>query len=195
MKLSKRLFTANPVRTGVLTLAMVYGGCVTASADWDTFWYKIKLGFHRNNAWPQPFAEADARSAVEPFEIMKRNGWRLHNTISHDLFRASDGVLLASGNEKVRWITNYAPQDQRRIFVLEGRTQKETDARLASVRQTVEAVRGDNPSPEILTTTTEPGYSSGAVAVRVNRAWLEATPTPVLPTTSASGTAGVGGAN
>jgi hypothetical protein len=80
-----------------------------ASADWHTFWHNVHVGTHRNNAWPDPFNEADAIQVVSPFERMKNNGWRVHNTIGHELFRGGDGALLASGNKRVEWISSQAP--------------------------------------------------------------------------------------
>lgn len=182
-------------RTIMMTLIIVSGSSLTASAGWNEFWFKIRKGYHRSNAWPQPFVEQDVHDTISPFETMKQNGWMLHNTISHDLFREGDGALLASGSERIRWITNHAPDNRRQIYVLKGRTNVETNARIASVRQSVESFRGDSPAPEILVSTHEPGYSSGAAAVAVSRAWLNATPTPALPSTSASGTQGVASGN
>lgn len=174
-----------------MTLIIVCGSSLTASAGWNEFWYNLKKGYHRTNAWPQPFTEQDVRATLEPFEVMKRNGWMLHNTISHDLFREGDGALLASGSERIRWISNHAPEGRRQIFVLQGRTDTETQARLASVRQSADSFRDGGPAPEIFVSNREPGYSSGAAAVVVSRAWLNATPTPKLPDTSASGSQGV----
>ena len=183
-----------PARMLLATLAIGVGATTlapTASADWDSFWFNLRKGFHRNNAWPQPYVEADVRSTIAPFEVMKHNGWQLHNTISHDLFREGDGVLLASGNERVRWIANHAPEARRQIHVMAGSTQKETDARLASVRESVASLEVDGRRPEVLVTRRATGWSSGAVAVKVNRTWLDALPIPQLPQTSASGNAGV----
>jgi len=47
---------------------------VSASADWDSFWHGVHVGYARNNAWPDPFNELDAQQVIRPFEIMKRNG-------------------------------------------------------------------------------------------------------------------------
>lgn len=159
----------------------------SASADWHSFWHKVHVGFHRNNAWPDPFNEADALEVVTPFEIMKQNGWRLHNTIGHELFREGDGALLASGSRRVHWIATQAPVSRRSLFVLRGNTPEETKSRVASVHQTLGSLNLQGPPPEIMVTDVEPGASSGAWAVKVNREWLESLPSPQLPQTSASG--------
>lgn len=177
-----------------LTVATV-GLPTAASADWNAFgWGKRKeetrLGYHRNNAWPDPFTEVDARAVVEPFERMKRNGWQLHNTLASDLFRDGDGALLAAGSSRVRWIATQAPRSRRQIYVSAASTQSETQARLASVRQTLDSLNGLEGQPQVLVTTKDPVYSSGDWANRINRAWLENLPDPKLPAASTTGAPG-----
>lgn len=162
-----------------------------ASADWHSFWHGVKVGTHRNNAWPDPFNEVDARQVVAPFEVMKSNGWRLHNTIGHELFRNGDGVLLASGNKRVAWIASQAPPHRRDVFVVRGRTPEETEARMASVRQTLATIATDGPPPAVWVTDVEPATASGDWATQINRSWLQELPAPRLPSSSASGEQGI----
>lgn len=168
-------------------------GASTVSADWHQswkrFWHNVGVGHHRNNAWPDPFVEADALQVIGPFETMKRNGWRLHNTIGHELFRDSDGELLASGHRRVHWIATQAPTARREIFVLRGRSDIETDSRVASVRQALTRLNTSGPSPTVYITDIEPSTASGAWATQINRTWLSELPAPKLPSTSAAGTA------
>lgn len=159
----------------------------SASAGWSEFWFKIRRGYHRNNAWPDPFTEMDVRQVVSPFEIMKHNGWRLHNTISHELFREGDGALLASGNERVRWIATQAPDARRSVYILRAPTPEETQARVASVQRSLAAVDAGGAQPRIFVTDIEPGASSGAWANKINTEWLAHLPIPQLPQESATG--------
>ena len=161
-----------------------------ASADWHSFWHNVHVGTQRNNAWPDPFNEADAMQVVAPFEVMKNNGWRVHNTIGHELFRGGDGALLASGNKRVEWIASQAPTKRRDVYVMRGRTTEETQARVASVRQSLASLGTANP-PQVWITDIEPTTASGAWATQINRSWLQELPTPRLPNTSASGKEGV----
>lgn len=163
----------------------------SVSADWHSFWHNVHVGYARNNAWPDPFNEADALDVAEPFEIMKRNGWRLHNTIGHELFREGDGALLASGSRRVQWIATQSPEAYRSVFVLRGSTPEETQARIASVHQTLTSLHLPAGVPQVMVTDAEPGTSSGGWAVKVNREWLDSLPRPQLPQESAAGTAGV----
>jgi len=170
-------------------LLCVSAGATTVSGGWHEFWHNLNVGLHRNNAWPDPFAEADAMQVVAPFEVMKHNGWRLHNTMGHELFRQGDGALLAAGSNRVRWIATQAPDSRRQVFVLRGRTEAETEARVASVRETIASVNMPGPPPAVMITEIEPPSASGAWATQINRAWMQELPSPKLPSTSASGTA------
>lgn len=172
--------------TAVMLVVISVG---TAAADWNEFWHNVHVGYHRNNAWPNPFNEVDAMHVVAPFEMMKRNGWRVNNTLGNNLFRDGDAALMASGHNRVRWIATQAPLDRRNIFVLRGRSQAETDARLASVRQTLANYQLRGPVPQVFVTDRPQPTWSGALATHINRTWLEQTPDPKLPSTSAQGTA------
>ena len=61
----------------IVVLLFVATSATTVSADWDEFWHGLHVGYARNNAWPDPFNEMDARSVIRPFEIMKQNGCEL----------------------------------------------------------------------------------------------------------------------
>ncbi|TWU57966.1 hypothetical protein [Rubripirellula reticaptiva] len=171
----------------VLAFLAVGVTATSACADWHTFWHDLNVGYKRNNAWPEPFNEADAMQVAAPFEIMKHNGWRIHNTIGHELFRESDGALLASGNRRVQWIATQAPALHRDVFVMRGMTPEETQARVASVHQTLASLNIQGPRPAVMVTDVEPGTSSGAWATKVSREWLNNLPSPQLPATSAGG--------
>jgi hypothetical protein len=170
---------------------IVVATSTSASAEWNWnhFWHGLHVGFHRNNAWPDPFNEADAAQVTMPFEIMKANGWRMHNTIGHELFREGDGALLASGHKRVHWIATQAPSTRRTVYVLRGRSPAETEARVASVRYTLTNVNVTGQVPAVMVTDVEPAAASGAWATKINREWLEHLTAPRLPQVSASGNA------
>jgi hypothetical protein len=173
----------------LITLALVSVGASSVTAGGvHEFWHNMMVGLHRNNAWPEPFTEIDAACVIAPFEVMKRNGWRLHNTMGHELFRQGDGALLAAGSERVHWIATQAPETRRQVFVLRGRTEAETEARVASVRETLANVNTRGTIPDVMVTEINPATASGAWATQINRSWLQALPPPKLPSTSAAGT-------
>ena len=187
MKLSKNIARA------VIAMAVVATTATSASADWNwnSWWHGMHVGFHRNNAWPDPFNEVDAAQVIAPFEVMKANGWRLHNTIGHELFRPGDGALMASGNRRVHWIATQAPESRRTVFILKGQSEAETAARVASVQATLAKIPMDGPSPQVLVTAIEPPTASGDWATKINREWLDHLTAPRLPSQSATGEQGV----
>lgn len=188
-----KLFNSLTARLGTLPLAVLMAASAVPSAfaDWSTFWHNLHVGYARNNAWPDPFNELDAAQVIMPFERMKANGWRMHNTIGHELFRQGDGALLAAGHRKVRWIATQAPLNRREVHVLRGASAEETQARVASVRSTLAHINYQGPEPAVLVTDIEPATSSGAIATKINREMLENLPEPRLPDQSSSGQQGV----
>jgi hypothetical protein len=132
----------------------------------------------------------DANQVVAPFEVMKHNGWKMHNTIGHELFRDGDGALLAAGSNRVHWIATQAPAIRRNVYVLRGKTRAETDARVAAVHDYLAAFQLDGPKPSVLITDVEPSTAAGDWAMKVNRDWLEQLAAPRLPNSSSSGTQG-----
>ncbi|MEM6363868.1 MAG: hypothetical protein AAF539_07935 [Planctomycetota bacterium] len=176
--------------TLILTVCGVALTDSAAQADWARFWTVMHKGYHRNVAWPDPFNEADAIQTVAPFEVMKRNGWRAHNTIGHALFRQGDGALLASGQNRVRWIATQAPISHREIHVMQGATAEETQARMKSVRDAVASLQPNGPAPQVFVTAIEAPSVPGAIITKISRDRLEALPAPKLPDTSAAGTEG-----
>ena len=169
---------------GIAAVGMTAGN---VAADWHSFWHGVKIGYHRNNAWPEPFNEADARDVVTPFEIMKQNGWKMHNTIGHQLFREGDGVLMASGSNRLHWIATQAPMSRRQVLVLRGKSELETQARLASVRNSLASMNIQGPMPSVTLTDVEPAKASGIWANKISREWVSSMPKPQLPATSITG--------
>ncbi len=186
----------------LVALLIVASTATSASADWNSFWYGVEsdwnhfqhgvhVGYARNNAWPDPFNEIDAQQVIEPFAVMKANGWRMNNTIGHDLFRNGDGALLAAGYRRVQWIATQAPPDRRTVHVLRGSNPAETEARVAAVQSTLENIDIQGPRPNVLVTDVNPATSSGAIATKINREMLENLPSPRLPAQSSSGSQGI----
>ncbi|GAA4468163.1 hypothetical protein GCM10023156_58930 [Novipirellula rosea] len=180
----KHLVRRGRIAIAALMLSVSVG---TVSADWHQFWHQASIDYQRNNAWPEPFEEMDARQVTAPFEVMKSNGWRLHNTIGHELFRSGDGALLASGHNRVHWIATQSPESRRNIYVLRGKSDEETDARVASVRQTLAGFQTAGVATNVFVTDREPSTAPGAWATKINRNWMEVLPEPKLPSVTASG--------
>ncbi|WP_237607435.1 hypothetical protein [Roseimaritima sediminicola] len=161
-----------------------------ASNWWDSFKHEMHITYHRNNAWPQPFAELSAAQTRAPFEVMTHKGWALHNTIGHELFREGDGALTAAGRNRVHWIATQAPPARRAIHVLRGGSEQETDARIEAVRGALGHMHLNGPQPPIYITDVAPSTSSGERASRTSREALEKMLPPVLPQSNSSAATG-----
>lgn len=181
----------NKLTRAVIAVVALATTTASASADWNQFWQNLHVGYHRNNAWPAPFNEADAMNVAAPFEAMKANGWRMHNTIGHELFRPHDGALMASGNKRIYWIATQAPRARRTVFVLRGGSERETAARVAAVRNAISRIDVQGSLPDVQITEVEPHHSPGAWATKINRDWLQNLAAPRLPASSAGGTPGI----
>ncbi len=163
---------------GITTLVLVSSASY-AQADWPWL-HKASVDKQRNNAWPQPFRGADAASVVAPFEVMKNNGWREHNTLGSLVFN-NEHDLTEAGALKIEWILTQAPVSQRVIYVKSGRTQAETDTRVESVQLAVSQLVPTGPLPHIVVTTVEPPTSSGVYQNLIHRALIQTTPKPRVP--------------
>jgi hypothetical protein len=182
---------ANFSKSIVIGLSLLgTGAAQTARADWHSFWHTVRIDYARNNTWPQPFSDVDAKAVQAPFAIMKHNGWRAHNTIGNELFRQGDAALTLAGTRRVHWIATQAPQDRRVIYVLRGADPQETEMRLASVNRSLAAIHTGGQAPEVVVTDIEPVVASGGWATSINRQWMENLPAPKLPSTTAAGSSG-----
>lgn len=153
----------------------------SASAGWHDFWNQFHQDYHRNVAWPDPFRHADREVQRAPFCIMVNNGWRLNNTLSHDLFELETHALNHAGWRKVRWILTQAPVHRRSIWVLQADTAEATQARMESVREAVEGMVGQGPLPPIMLTDREPLGVSGDYVDQIDRQFRSSMPVPTLP--------------
>lgn len=176
--------------TGALVLSLSCMG--SAQAGWNEFWHRTKVDFHRNNAWPEPFQQADRAAAREPFCIMVNNGWRMQNTIGTYLFDDAH-QLNRAGEIKLRWILTQAPLHRRAVFVLQAHTPQETAVRVESVQQAISRMIPAGALPPVMITDTEPEGASGEYLDAVNRALQSSLPSPRLPSSGASSAGEVGG--
>jgi len=169
--------------TGALVIGLL---CVDhAQAGWHEFWHRTKVDFHRNNAWPEPFQQADRAVTREPFAIMANNGWRMQNTIGTYLFDDNQHLNRA-GEIKLRWILTQAPVHRRAVFVMQADTPEETAARVESVQLAISRMMPSGPLPPVMITDTEPEGGSGEYYDAINRALQSSLPSPRLPSSSAS---------
>jgi hypothetical protein len=174
-------------------LALVLATTGSAHAGWNEFWHRVKVDFHRNNAWPQPFIVADRAAAREPFCIMENNGWRMQNTIGTFLFDAETQQLNRAGELKLKWILTQAPEHRRAVFVLQGDTPLDTQRRVESVQLAISKMIPEGALPPVMITDEEPDGASGEYLDAITRSLQATLPPPRLPVSQNGGSGGGGG--
>ena len=178
----------------LVTLVTLTAYALPLRADWHEFWYSVKVDWHRNNQWPEPFLYADRHAAVEPLARMVSRGWQLQNTISSYHFDPESQELTSAGEHKVHWILTQSPPAHRTVFVFRGEDSRSTAARVESVRQYMTGVWPDSASmPGIVQTDVEPrGWPAEDIDDTYRKA-LQSRPSPILP--AAASLSGGGGSN
>jgi len=156
------------------------------------WWYRCKVDFHRNNAWPEPFASADRAAQREPFCLMVDNGWKMQNTVGTFLFDPSTQQLNTAGEHLVRWIVQQAPQHRRAVFVLKGDTAEATQSRVASVQLVVAKYACAGENPPVILTMTEPAGWPAIYVDQMTQQFQATMPSPRLPAESEGGGSGGG---
>lgn len=154
-----------------------------SEAGWNEFWAQFKTDFHRNHAWPEPFNHMDQQATANPIIVMKNNGWRLHNTVSSQLFNEETNELTRAGEIKVHWILTQAPFQRRTVYVLKGKTQEQTDQRMQAVELAAHKFVPEG-TAQIQLTEIEPSGASGDYFDQVDRKVRSTIPEPRLPAMS-----------
>lgn len=170
-------------RRNFITTLAVAGVLSTSGlsfAGYPEFEANCKVDSLRNKAWPHPFRGADAVSVVQPFELMKANGWKEFNTMADNYFD-SENHLNSAGELKLRELLSLSPEKRRIVYVLKGNSNESTSARVQSVEESISALIPTGDLPPIYLTDVAPAASSGQYQTIVNRALIRTTPSPRLP--------------
>ena len=149
--------------------------------------HNCKIDYMRNNCWPQPFLESDASQVRNAFTMMKNNGWRLHHTLSHEVFREEDNVLTAVGRNRLHWISTQSPEHRRVVYVLEGETREITQKRVKSVNEALTYITSNGGLPQVLVTHKIPSQASGEWNRNLSVSRVENMPPAALPTDEGGG--------
>lgn len=179
----------------LLTLGLTFAAANALAGDWHDFWYRSKVDWHRNNAWPEPFQSADRATARRPFCLMVDNGWKMQNTVGTFLFDHNDQRLNTAGEHLVKWIVQQAPQHRRAVFVLKGDTPEATQARVESVQAAVAKFACAGEMPPVILTMTEPAGWPGSYVDQMTQQFQATIPAPRLPASGGEGGGESGGSN
>jgi uncharacterized membrane protein YgcG len=167
----------------------------TSQAGWHEFWYRNKVDFHRNNAWPEPFQSADRAVAREYWTIQVNNGWRLQNTVGTWFYEDGSNDLTRAGELKVKQIVTQNPAHRRTVFVLMGDTQAVTAKRVEAVQRAVSKFVPEGPLPQILLTDVDVEGGSGDYFDRIDSAYRQSIPAPRLESGGGGSSSGGSGGN
>lgn len=178
----------------VLALAFLAGSVSLTSpgqaSEWEEFWHRCKVDFHRSNAWPEPFVTADRVAQRAPFCLMVDNGWKMQNTVGTYLFDPSTQRLNQAGELLVKWIVQQAPRHRRVVFVLKGDTAEGTAARIESVQLAVAKYACEGEMPPVIPTLTEPTGWPAQYVDQMTQQFQATMPDPRLPAAADAGESG-----
>jgi hypothetical protein len=160
--------------------------------DHLTFWQRVHLDFHRNNAWPEPFQSADRAVTREYFCIQVNNGWKMQNTIGTFLFNPETQELNRAGELQVKWIVTQAPIHRRAVFVLVGDSPEDTQRRVLSVQNYISRIVPAGHLPPVMITYTQPEGASGENFNALHNAMMQSIPAPRLPAGAGGSSSGGG---
>jgi len=154
--------------------------CSVSQAGWNEFWDRAHLDYARNKCWPSPFLEQDRAAVNNYYSQMTATGIRLQNTLSDHYFDQEKGELTRAGMMKVRSILMNA-EGRRDIFVMQGLTQQDTEARIAAVKASLSQLVG---SPDATAIYVSPDQPTGRAADYIDDIWRRersSIPAPRLP--------------
>ncbi len=202
-------FMKNSLSTLLLTLAV----CIPVAAQdgpipatqptegysysenwWHRFWGQVDLHRKRVNVWPEPFVSHDRELVRGPFRQMADNGWKTQNTFSDYLFDPGSNELTVAGQAKLSYLLTQIPPHRRQVYVLEGTTQEDTAARVASVYRSMAQIAPDSSPCAVMTTKIAPRGGEGWYAYEVENVYRATLPPPrSLSLNSSNSSFGQGG--
>jgi hypothetical protein len=154
----------------------------SADADWfEHHYHNIKLGYHRNVAWPWPYVCPDRVAVREPFRMMVDNGWRRQNLLGPHHFNSETNRLTTAGELRVHWIMTQAPPERRSIFVERAARPDVTAERMAIVREYATRVSLDGQEPQAFESHLVSEGRPASVVDATNVRFYESMRPPVLP--------------
>lgn len=154
--------------------------CSVSQAGWNEFWDRAHLDYARNKCWPSPFIEQDRAAVNNYYTQMTAAGIRLQNTLSDHYFDQENGELSRAGLMKIRAILT-STEGRRDIFVMQGFTKQETDARIAAVKAGLAELVGN---PDAAPIYVSPDQPAGRAADYIDDIWRRersSVPVPRLP--------------
>jgi hypothetical protein len=168
------------------SLFAIFGLCLVTPAapvraDWNSFWQRAHLDFHRNNCWPVPFQKADRETVCRAMSIQIANGWQQQNTLTDVYFDAETQFLNEAGRRKLWAILKTSPEQYRTVYVVESMNPDAETRRLDSIQVASNEMFKDQPLPEIVSVQIAPRAWSADYIETISRKVNSTIPNPRLP--------------
>ena len=167
-------------RTIVLTCLLSFLCAADSQAGWHDFMNRVRLDWHRNNAWPQPFVNQDRMATCSAFVTQAQNGWYAASTLTGMYFDPQTQVLTEAGELKVREIVTQHPEQYRTVFVVKGLSENASSIRKDSIQQAVSRIIPDGSMPEVTLVNTSLRPWPAEEIDAVGRAYRSTRPAPRL---------------
>lgn len=166
-----------------LLLVVVFAGTnlPEAQGGWNEFVHRSLLDWHRNNAWPQPFVQADRLASCAPFVTMMQNGLCGEFTLGDYHFNPNTQGLTEAGQLKVLDIIRRQPNGSGRVFVVRGDDEQTSAIRLDSVQQSLARYIPKDSLPEVRFTKYAPRGVPASYIDAIQRKADATTQDPRLP--------------
>lgn len=156
----------------------------TASADWHSFVARMKVDWHRNNAWPEPFRYGDRQTVYAAFAAQTAKGWQTQNTIGDVHFDPESNKLTSAGVAHVYSVLVNSPPQHRMVFVQQAFDEATTEKRLDEVQQTVARMMPGRAMPAVVRTDGPAATGKATYPDMVNQKFNSSITPPVLPSAS-----------
>ena len=129
------------------------------------FWHK----FHAAHYWPHPYSGQDENFINALQEQQVSNGWVNATTLYDYHFEPETQVLNHSGQMRLRWIIESAPEHRRVAFTQTGFNKEISNVRLQNVQLAAVEMVGEENIPPIMLRVTSPVGRPAAEIDFINR--------------------------
>jgi len=140
--------------------------------------------YHEAHYWPDPYRCQARQSALVPFDIQMNNAWANMTNVNAFFFDPDSHKLTSAGRVHVQWILQQAPVSRRMLTVQEGELPSITEARLASLRDVVAEIAGEDNQIAIAVSNRVPFLGAGIDVDVSSRLYYSSFPLPRLPGTT-----------
>jgi hypothetical protein len=141
----------------------------------------------RNEAWPKPFNCASRQLYFRMWENMIDQGFEEQCVLSAVHFDAETNELNRHGRHTVAGIMQNMPTARKHVFINQDVDRQLNDARMASVKETINTFYGTMGPAQVSFSTKLPSSIRGPQAERIQNQFISGMPAPIIPISSGEG--------